>query len=1006
MNTFRRTILVGLGGSGQLMLTHVKRLLLEKYAKVPPAIRLIAMDTDAAVTVLESRTEEARIKLSHGEFLQLAVEEPDVFLRRNKNVQEWFVDAGPISQIIYGAGGIRQNGRLALFHHILAVDRRLRGILVDLADPILERRMEADGFELLERPIEIYVCGSVAGGTGSGTFLDVGILLRHLAQNAHIHGFFLTDWIYQTKPFTHRVHGNVYAALCELDYLQSVKLDSRKPYTVQYGTEEIEVLRPPYTMFHLIDGRNAVRQNIPDVNDLCEVIARGIFISIGSLGEKVTSVVDNLLNHINAQNPRTWDERPARYSSFGVGCICYPASLLHRLVALDAAIGLCSAAAKEAEGAVSTPGSEIPPATRSEAEQAMKSLGLNRATVGQKLGAVPVPTLNVDQLPQVPGFPGTLNKSVAKEEAKLDQQIQAQLDGPGQAFRAQVEAGLRSLVAAHRDNPAHSAASHQQFLRALRDEIDGLLAPTRDDLAKANAELAEKRAECDAAITGVQASPGGWFSRDKRKAAMNVLGQAARALFQAIQCVRALEAEEDFYKALLAVLGAGSAQAIPSSTDAMRALQEAGRQLRALHKNAADQLAGLQEDPTTVLVGHGAVLFPDAQARSFHDEAASGGPEATYEEFKEKTSVHKPDDYLEIERKGKGELAKAFFDYTQEKVKSLKAVSVIQALERSAESSPDRDSYFEKQFTALFRLSSPMWMVRESLLTGEQRPHFDDILTIGSPDVEGTRRLFGAVIANLRAKFHITTDPAFAATDDLENIWMLDFAAALPLYFQADADTNKKRYEEGMTPPYHIDKRLEMSLPDIFPPHARENVALRLLGIAIVPEVGIVVDRYLREERQGGRGHEFTFSLPEILEQNDGKPLEWDHFLKMYKDVRDNYSEDATDNLLDLLHSALLGRLTAMLVQSADRAALHAGIARHIGKLENKLESRDFSRLVSARLTWRETRNLREFLDLMNILEPRIAAFDTPAIRGFMEQYLKGRDAKGAAREAVRHLGN
>ena len=52
------------------------------------------------------------------------------------------------------------------------------------------------------------------------------------------------------------------------------------------------------------------------------------------------------------------------------------------------------------------------------------------------------------------------------------------------------------------------------------------------------------------------------------------------------------------------------------------ALREAERKLRALRKKAGDQLASLREDPTTILVGRGAIFWVSPAAKRFYDSPA------------------------------------------------------------------------------------------------------------------------------------------------------------------------------------------------------------------------------------------------------------------------------------------------------------------------------------------------------------------------------------------------
>jgi hypothetical protein len=367
---FRRTLLIGLGGAGQNIVMNVKRCFLDTYGVLPPSIKILCLDTDVAQMQLRSRVSDQVYHLDPDEFMHLQVPDPRQYIESGAVAGSWYVKPLPMGAIVNGAGAIRQNGRLGLFFHIPEFRRRIDHLVTALWDPQLPAHMDHaraelganTDFDLSNRSPEVFVCGSLAGGTGSGTVVDVGILLRDALPQALIHGCFLLDWPYRNKAFAGRVRGNVYAALSEIDNLQSIVFGAADfvPYTVRYADKSIEVRDPPYSLFNLIDGRNEAGQNIDDIGQLCEAVATAVFLSSSSMADKINSVVDNLLTHINLSQPRIWNGRYARYSSLGVSSIYYPARELHRLLAAESALGLCTAAIAEIESGVPASNSAAP----------------------------------------------------------------------------------------------------------------------------------------------------------------------------------------------------------------------------------------------------------------------------------------------------------------------------------------------------------------------------------------------------------------------------------------------------------------------------------------------------------------------------------------------------------------------------------------------------------------------------------------------------------------------
>ena len=73
---FKKTILIGLGGAGQLMLLHVKRLLLDTYDAIPPSIKMLSLDTDSAPVTLQSGLSDKVYGFEADEYFHLAVPDP------------------------------------------------------------------------------------------------------------------------------------------------------------------------------------------------------------------------------------------------------------------------------------------------------------------------------------------------------------------------------------------------------------------------------------------------------------------------------------------------------------------------------------------------------------------------------------------------------------------------------------------------------------------------------------------------------------------------------------------------------------------------------------------------------------------------------------------------------------------------------------------------------------------------------------------------------------------
>jgi hypothetical protein len=178
---FRPTVVLGLGGTGHNTLLKLKRRFVDAYGSVPPIIRFLSIDTTEnaeASTRAEESSPDGR--LDHNETYVLQVGNPANLVNgTNPHIDEWWPPEIPTQAIIAGAGQVRARGRLALFAKAAEVYARIRRAVDDVRNIRNQKQMYADEFQVSDRSgVEVHLVGSLAGGTGSGTFLDVAFMAR------------------------------------------------------------------------------------------------------------------------------------------------------------------------------------------------------------------------------------------------------------------------------------------------------------------------------------------------------------------------------------------------------------------------------------------------------------------------------------------------------------------------------------------------------------------------------------------------------------------------------------------------------------------------------------------------------------------------------------------------------------------------------------------------------------------------------------------------------------
>jgi len=202
-------LVIGLGGTGQWVLTYLKKNLVETYDKIPKEVRLRAFDTvktsraqagggQSSTDEMPDRVEERAVggvRLESGEYIHVGGYVRD-FVRdiaqdetneRFPHIRSWFqakyyLDNLPDQQfnLDEGAGQFRQFGRLAIYSDLRAPTTSF--IYGQLQDTIQQIQRETN-----TKNLYVFIIGSLAGGTGAGMFVDVAHLVRRIAsEQAHM----------------------------------------------------------------------------------------------------------------------------------------------------------------------------------------------------------------------------------------------------------------------------------------------------------------------------------------------------------------------------------------------------------------------------------------------------------------------------------------------------------------------------------------------------------------------------------------------------------------------------------------------------------------------------------------------------------------------------------------------------------------------------------------------------------------------------------------------------
>ena len=345
--SIRPTVLIGLGGTGKEVLRRLRRMFYEKY-RMPglPVMEFLWFDTDIRnidITRKETDLLDRRIDFSAREMVDGSVgpQELEAY-RKNKgmypHIWSWFPDALDSlasDAITQGAGQIRPCGRLAFFHHYAKLRMEIENKIkrVQSADAETEMKQMFPDYDAASNDLEIVLVTSIAGGTGSGSFIDMGFLCRDLAPNAVRTAYLVLpsvfDGVIGGARQTPRANG--FAAIKELEHYMKPRFDAQgsdgsrhTTHIFEWDGRPHEVSAPPFSTVYLLDDRNFAGVRVEDFTDVFQMIAEFLLLDFDQTRfaldkRSVRSNMEQFLQEVATyKNDHYVQYFPCRYASFGL----------------------------------------------------------------------------------------------------------------------------------------------------------------------------------------------------------------------------------------------------------------------------------------------------------------------------------------------------------------------------------------------------------------------------------------------------------------------------------------------------------------------------------------------------------------------------------------------------------------------------------------------------------------------------------------------------------------
>lgn len=598
LEQIRPTIFLLLGGTGQQVGVNLKARIFNAFG---PAYRdkIVLLAFDSTEEPFAASVGDQLVRLEPGaEFFnigQVPISRIKQNLDRNHAIRERLgahIDRLPSVMRGNGMKMIRPAALVAYHWHYQLIHQELNKAIWRLAGRDVIGPQEVDQ----EQGMNIYIVGSLVGGTGSGLFLDMAYHVRSLLAELGMQSEYctVTGLGVLAQAFRGVSGRNLYAnggaALKELTHLM---LHENFEATYPNG-RVVDMQEAPFNLFYVLDGVDERGRTWNGIQDVAAMAADGLFLQMASqIGRRGDNAFDNVDEILLG---RTREGEPTYLASFGLGYLEFDAPgvadlFTRRLVVEMAGSQWLRPAVPDLVEAAATNNLQ-----RSSAAQVGPTLRTDHETGGEIYIDLPVPAWLLDKrhdaIPsEAVQYVRTYGRVRVGEEmaALINRNAQRITDREREAW----DGWLTGVLFAPESSIHSVAAALQQAQTTLADRV---VAGQRR-LAEIDNEIDSLTTALEQAEKSLSQTCGGLpIGRNGRvRQALTTCFQAAEALFD-------LQLQQAELRATLLIWGniaqhlAGRGRAVRFLADRLSAISEAQQQetaarLRRLQSNGGARLS-------------------------------------------------------------------------------------------------------------------------------------------------------------------------------------------------------------------------------------------------------------------------------------------------------------------------------------------------------------------------------------------------------------------------------
>ncbi|MBC8460039.1 MAG: hypothetical protein H8D67_18785 [Deltaproteobacteria bacterium] len=873
---YRPTLIVGVGGTGMKIVNRLRsKMLSYDEENVDTLFQFLVFDTMSqpdpglpascytSLANLGGRTVVSSLSKSSG----------------GPSFREWWYKNYAPPFIRDGAGMIRINGRLCLRHTTANnpsnVTNRISNRLTQSLNIFNQRAGVAGGV------VNATIIGSLAGGTGSGFFIDVAYLIHDILTQQgitpSITGVFLcADIFNNVAPSAQHpiLMGNTYAALKELDYWQNTSLRQNRQqqgnelasYSFNLGSRTVEKGPevPPFEAVYIIESKNKDLCTLREYDEYFSLIADVLYVDMYSaMEQEIAGLMRNPITLVTG----LVEGKPKRYGSFGVSVLKYPVERILNYCGSKYAAeliedgllagGLSSGEVQEIDNRVTNF-----VANHLSADKIREALSRTHSDLH-----ITTISVDVDQIDStnVRSYLGDKSNSYSQMMDTLRTQIQRNRESITSESIRELQQEFQQILTGGTTNSFQKAC---RFIDLLSRRVKAIQREVDDDKDKKSKNVAELKEADEKRIKQIeQGYSSRWFSGKKVQEAKNTFSSFWSGKGTVERKLRHLEGASTFYQNFLDELSLHTKAIGVLREDILRQLSERFTTSTATALKAYTEEGTKKEGAEEKFVLE-VPIFTDEQLvnKEFYnveDLPPAGQTVGLVGDSVNQILNQIIDSFRTVE--GGASLSRTVLNSYRNQLyerilevstdifdERVRGMDVANALEREAELNGAEDeqeiqAHISEKLSTTFNFCKPFWAPRFDGSIDGLGAQVQSIIAVGYHPSLNNNANWQDAWGGIERNFQIST--TIEITDPHEVITIFG-ELGLPLFTIPMIHSYKRSYEEEEKPtqPLHIDARYRDLLPDVIP--SSEEVHIYFL---LAEHWGYI---------KRGRGGHYRYDLP------------------------------------------------------------------------------------------------------------------------------------------------